>query len=120
MDILKRALEAAAKILKDKAAHKALKEDEDLLNKESEGPGLHIHDESNPLGLHRHKDGEPVDGGHTHTPENPEGVHAHGDLAGQPLVDGAHYHEDGGVGWHNHKEEDLGLPTSIRKPGLTI
>jgi len=120
MDLLKRALDAAAKILRDKATHKTLKEDEALLNRESEGPGLHIHDETNPLGQHRHKEGETVDGAHTHTPENPEGVHAHGDLTGQPLVDGAHYHEDGGTGWHHHKEEDLGVSPSIHKPGLTI
>jgi len=120
MDLLKKALDAAAKILRNNAVHKALKEDETLLNKESEGPGLHIHDEGNPLGIHKHKQGEPSMGAHTHTPENPGGVHAHGDLAGQPPADGEHMHKNGGLGGHHHKQEDLGVTPSIRKPGLTI
>ncbi len=120
MDILKRALNGALEILKSKAKHSVLPQDEQLMNKESEGPGLHIHDEANPLGLHAHKAGDPMSGPHTHTPENPAGVHVHGDLDGQPLADGAHFHKDGGLGGHRHKEENLGVTPNVRKPGLTI
>jgi hypothetical protein len=122
MDLLKKALDAAAKILKNNATGNPLPQDEALMNKELEGPGLHIHDESNPLGMHGHKQGDPSDGGHTHTPENPGGVHAHGELAGQAMTrhNGWHMHEDGGLGGHHHKEDNLGVTPNIRKPGLTI
>jgi len=118
MDLLKKALNGALKLLKNKATH--LPEDEALLKRELPGPGLHVHDEQNPLGVHKHQVGDVADGPHTHTPENPEGVHTHGDLIGQSLADGGHYHEDGGLGGHRHKQEDLGITPDIRKPGITI
>lgn len=78
-----------------------------MIEENSTSPGLHTHDESNSLGIHSHAEGEAVDGGHIHTPQNPGGEHVHGEFQGQALIDGWHTHENGGLGGHNHKKEDL-------------
>ena len=80
--------------------------------------GSHVHDETNPFGVHNHKDGEPMDGGHTHTPQNPGGEHAHGENKGMALITGAHYHDrlyQDGYHWHNEsKAPELPMSKSDR------
>ncbi len=114
---LKKILSQAAEILRKKQAN-LLPEDIALMNKEFEGPGKHLHDDDNILGLHRHGADEPLDGGHIHTPQNPGGVHAHGDNAGEPMTknDGWHLHEDGGLGPHQHEEKDGGNNIPVVNP----
>lgn len=114
VDMLKNALGEAAKIF----AKNVLPEEEKVMKESKPSHGYHVHDESNPLGLHRHYDGAPMDGAHTHTPQNPMGEHAHGDLSGMPLTDGAHYHKDGEMGGHHHKGYDKGIVDNVRKPGI--
>ena len=73
--------------------------------------GVHIHSESNPLGLHTHVPGGKSGGAHTHSPSNRFGTHHHkrnpGDMTD---VDG--HHEHGGVnypdGKHDHHPENFG------------
>ena len=115
-EMLDEALAKARELLRKKAEARSLPEEETLLNKEHPSGGVHAHDESNPLGVHRHHPGNELDGGHVHTPQNPGGEHVHGELAGQALVDGAHYHKNGGLGWHNHHEEDLGKNLNVINP----
>lgn len=93
-----------------------LPEDEAIIRKEFPGPGLHVHDENNPFGMHRHELGERVDGAHTHTPQNPMGEHVHGEFAGMALIDGAHSHEHSGDGWHHHDEDEPTNTTIPQKP----
>lgn len=80
--------------------------------------GVHLHTESNPLGLHTHVPGGTVLGGHTHGPQNRLGVHQHkAELPKEPFgkpgimaqLDGPHDHQnnhpDGG---HDHLPENFG------------
>ena len=83
------------------------------LTKSTEGEypsgGSHTHDESNPLGIHSHFNGDADDGPHTHTPQNPGGEHAHGENAGMALIDGAHVHGGffgSGYHWHENHDDD--------------
>lgn len=76
--------------------------------------GDHIHDESNPLGLHTHVPGGAMGGGHTHGPDNPHGQHFHGENIkqyGGKTLDGRHIHEVGKnmpCGGHEHMPENFG------------
>jgi hypothetical protein len=68
--------------------------------------GVHIHSESNPLGLHTHVPGGQMSGGHSHGPQNRLGVHTHtesGSLDGKHVH--KHNHPDGG---HSHMPENFG------------
>lgn len=116
--ILDSALSKAHEILKKKASATAplLPEEESLINLEANRPGLHTHDENNPLGLHRHEPDLPLDGPHVHTPQNPGGEHVHGEVAGMALVDGWHTHENGELGNHKHHEKDLGKNLNVVNP----
>jgi hypothetical protein len=74
--------------------------------------GLHIHSESNPLGLHTHIIGGTMSGGHSHGPQNRFGLHHHkkekinfgADIDGTHVHDGAN-HPDGK---HGHRPENFG------------
>lgn len=74
--------------------------------------GIHIHSESNPLGLHSHVIGGKAAGGHTHGPQNRFGAHHHKTEA--PLygisLDGSHTHDgcNHPDGKHNHCPENFG------------
>jgi hypothetical protein len=73
--------------------------------------GVHIHSESNPLGLHTHIPGGNAVGAHTHSPQNRYGSHHHKNKPGEMTqVDGDHTH--GGVnypdGSHDHSPENFG------------
>lgn len=120
MNILRRALSGALEILKRKANLPS--EQKKLFDDNYDAPGYHIHDENNPLGLHRHRGEDSMNGEHTHTPENPEGVHTHGDLSGQLFIDGKHRHNNdcGLLGSHKHKKENQEVVINIHKPGSTI
>ena len=89
-----------------RAKGELLPEDNSLLREEYPGPGLHVHDEDNPFGVHRHHAGDELDGAHVHTPQNPGGEHVHGEHAGMALIDGKHHHDHGETGWHHHHGED--------------
>ena len=80
--------------------------------------GVHMHTESNPLGLHTHIPGGKAAGGHGHGPQNRLGVHQHKmDMPKEPFgkpgvmlqLDGNHDHQynhpDGG---HDHLPENFG------------
>jgi len=69
--------------------------------------GVHIHTESNPLGLHTHNPGGPLEGGHTHGPQNRFGEHTH---TGTSSIDGKHTHEGKHYpdGCHEHRPEHFG------------
>ena len=71
--------------------------------------GLHIHSESNPLGLHTHVIGGKLSGGHSHGPQNRFGAHSH-TKDGYGLVDGVHTHDGANCpdGGHNHVPENFG------------
>ena len=73
--------------------------------------GVHIHTESNPLGLHTHIPGSKIGGGHSHGPQNRFGAHHHR-IGSQDMtiVDGDHTHDgknypDGG---HEHCPDNFG------------
>ena len=73
--------------------------------------GIHIHSESNPLGLHSHFPGGPLGGGHTHGPNNRYGTHHHREQFDNMItLDGSHEH--GGVhypdGKHEHSPKNFG------------
>lgn len=74
--------------------------------------GVHIHSESNPLGLHTHITGGTAGGGHSHGPQNRFGSHTH--QVGIPLygrqLDGSHVHdgENMPAGPHTHCPENFG------------
>lgn len=74
--------------------------------------GVHIHSESNPLGLHSHVPGGTSAGGHSHGPQNRFGSHHH--KTETPLygitVDGVHTHDGANHpdGTHNHCPENFG------------
>lgn len=73
--------------------------------------GVHIHSESNPLGLHTHVPGGGSGGAHSHSPSNRFGTHHHKTNPGDMTdVDG--HHEHGGVnypdGKHDHHPENFG------------
>lgn len=80
--------------------------------------GLHIHSESNPLGLHTHLKGGKPGGAHTHSPQNRLGGHTHKDIDFKDKayprgysIDGHHYHghnENKPGGCHNHHPENFG------------
>ncbi len=76
-------------------------------DREYPGPGYHIHNEDNPAGKHRHLKDESIDGLHRHTVINPFGEHIHGEFEGQAIVNGTHYHDYGGFGYHNHREDEV-------------
>ena len=76
--------------------------------------GVHIHSQTNPLGLHTHIPGGKPGGAHLHTPgQNPFGVHHHRDVDPSQItnttgftLDGDHTHEPGEnkpCGAHIHK-----------------
>ncbi len=74
--------------------------------------GVHLHSESNPLGLHTHNPGGKLSGGHSHGPQNRFGVHHHQaeEITMGASLDGKHTHEgknhpDGG---HDHIPENFG------------
>ena len=84
-----------------------LPEEKKLLKTKFPSGGLHVHDEDNPFGMHRHLLGEPIDGAHQHTTQNLQGEHVHGEFEGRALADGAHDHKNYGVtGYHYHEEEE--------------
>ncbi len=74
--------------------------------------GLHIHSESNPLGLHSHVPGGKPGGGHSHGPQNRFGSHHH--KKDVPIygisLDGSHVHdgENAPAGSHNHCPDNFG------------
>jgi len=74
--------------------------------------GVHIHSESNPLGLHSHVPGGTSGGGHSHGPQNRFGSHHH--KTEKPLygitLDGVHVHDGNNYpdGSHNHCPENFG------------
>jgi hypothetical protein len=74
--------------------------------------GVHIHSESNPLGLHSHVPGGTPGGGHSHGPQNRFGAHHH--KTEKPLyginLDGSHTHdgENHAAGCHCHCPENFG------------
>jgi hypothetical protein len=77
--------------------------------------GVHIHSESNALGLHTHIPGGTLAGGHSHGPQNRFGVHHHQDPADNPeryaeTLDGRHTHEGANHpdGRHDHLPENFG------------
>lgn len=74
--------------------------------------GVHIHSESNPLGLHTHIKGGKVRGGHTHGPQNRYGAHHHKkDPAVYGIsIDGSHTHDNLNCpdGEHDHVSENFG------------
>ena len=77
--------------------------------------GVHLHSESNPLGLHTHVPGGSMAGGHTHGPQNRFGVHHHQSVADNPeqyaeTVDGKHTHEGNNFpdGNHDHLPINFG------------
>jgi hypothetical protein len=64
--------------------------------------GLHIHTQSNPLGLHTHLRGGKPGGAHSHSPQNRLGGHTHKEIdnvdKSNPQafsIDGHHYHSQG-------------------------
>jgi hypothetical protein len=74
--------------------------------------GVHIHSESNPMGLHSHVKGGTMSGGHSHGPQNRFGSHHHKteEILYGVTVDGVHVHDganhaDGG---HVHCPENFG------------
>lgn len=73
--------------------------------------GVHIHSESNPMGLHSHIPGGKPSGGHSHGPQNRFGAHHHKNekaLYGITL-DGSHTHDGDNYagGCHNHMSENF-------------
>ncbi len=74
--------------------------------------GVHIHSESNPLGLHSHVKGGTSSGGHSHGPQNRFGSHHH--KTEKPLygitLDGVHTHDGANYpdGSHGHCPENFG------------
>lgn len=75
--------------------------------------GMHIHAESNPLGLHSHVMGGKISGGHSHGPQNRFGGHHHksGAIEMSISIDGSHVHEAGvnhPDGEHQHCPENFG------------
>lgn len=74
--------------------------------------GMHIHSESNPLGLHTHIKGGKARGGHSHGPQNRFGSHHHKKekLINGISVDGSHVHdgENHPAGGHCHCPENFG------------
>lgn len=73
--------------------------------------GVHIHNESNPLGLHTHIIGGKLGGGHSHGPQNRFGDHTHKIdkfLYGTNL-DGSHTHDMSNcpAGAHDHIPENF-------------
>lgn len=73
--------------------------------------GVHIHSESNPLGLHTHVPGGTLAGGHSHGPSNRFGTHHHKEIPGD-MADTDGHHEHGGVnypdGSHDHHPDNFG------------
>lgn len=85
------------------------------INQEEESiyAGVHIHSESNPLGLHTHMLKGTLGGGHSHGPQNRLGGHHHKKDAVEMSVhlDGAHVHEanrNHPDGEHEHCPENFG------------
>ena len=80
--------------------------------------GLHIHTQTNPLGLHTHLKGGKLGGGHTHSPQNRLGGHTHKDIDVKDIkyprgysIDGHHVHdfnENKPGGCHGHHPENFG------------
>ena len=74
--------------------------------------GVHIHSESNPLGLHTHIIGGKLTGAHSHSPQNRFGAHHHRseEVIYGINVDGAHVHdgENAPCGHHNHDPKNFG------------
>ena len=74
--------------------------------------GVHIHTETNPLGLHSHVPGGKMSGGHSHGPSNRFGVHHHKaqEIRNMTNVDGCHIHEGNNYpdGCHKHSPENFG------------
>jgi len=81
--------------------------------------GLHVHSESNPLGLHTHMKGGKLAGAHGHGPANRLGGHTHkdielkekGDFPRGFSVDGHHMHDymlNAPAGAHQHSAENFG------------
>ena len=74
--------------------------------------GVHMHSESNPLGLHSHVVNGTLSGGHSHGPQNRFGAHHH--KKDTPLygvsIDGSHVHEGENHpgGGHVHVPENFG------------
>jgi len=74
--------------------------------------GVHIHSESNPMGLHSHVPGGSPGGGHSHGPQNRFGSHHH--KTETPLhgisLDGSHTHDGANHpdGTHSHCPENFG------------
>lgn len=74
--------------------------------------GMHIHSESNPLGLHSHITNGKASGAHTHSPQNRFGSHHH--KSNDPMygitLDGSHAHDGANCpdGKHNHCPENFG------------
>lgn len=73
--------------------------------------GLHLHSESNPLGLHSHMPGGEMTGGHSHGPQNRFGLHHHkrGNINFGADIDGVHTHEGANHpdGKHGHRPDNF-------------
>lgn len=105
--MLKRELAKVDRI-NQKAKGDILPEEEELIKRDFPSGGLHVHDENNPFGMHRHFLEDPIDGAHTHTSQNPQGEHVHGEFSGKAMIDGAHHH-DGDTAWgssHHHESDN--------------
>ena len=77
--------------------------------------GVHLHSESNPLGLHTHVPGGKMAGAHTHGPQNRFGVHHHQNAEDNPenyaeTLDGRHVHDGHNFpdGCHEHLPINFG------------
>lgn len=92
--------------INDRARGNLLPEEKVLIKKEFPSGGIHVHDEDNPFGMHRHLLGDPIDGAHQHTTQNPGGEHIHGEFEGRALIDGSHRHKGFGDGYHSHKKDE--------------
>lgn len=72
--------------------------------------GVHIHNESNPLGLHSHVIGGSLGGAHSHGPQNRVGAHTHNSKM-RGTLDGIHVHgpaENKPCGKHCHIPDNFG------------
>ena len=105
--LLQKELEKAKKI-NQRINGTLLPEEKKLIDRKYPSGGIHLHDEDNPFGMHRHFLEDSIDGAHIHTTQNPKGEHVHGHTEGRALIDGGHTHDDGGTGyhWHDYEEDD--------------
>ena len=94
---------------------------------DKQDPGFHVHDESNPFGLHSHYPGGPLGGAHTHGAQNMLGHHTHRYNKEELLqfkfaqpgimidLDGPHNHEANTPEGYPHHAEGLDAPASGKR-----